>query len=41
MPHYQVILTEDGTLWMTYKTWEDLQKGINEELINNFCESED
>lgn len=41
MPHNQVVITEDGTLWMTYKTWKDLQKGINEELIKNFCESEE
>lgn len=38
MPHYQVVMF-DNMLYMTRKTWEDLQKGINEKEIKDFCKS--
>lgn len=29
MPHNQVVMMDDGVIWMTKRTWENLQKGIN------------
>ena len=28
MPHYQVIMMDDGVIWMTKRTFEKLKKSI-------------